>query len=72
MVAELRQLRVLRAEIQPCEKEYQLDTRLNEATQEKRTDDIVPGEVKKQLFYAVEHLSTEPKVTDQCPCLSKS
>jgi len=27
----------------------------------KKTDDIFPGEAKKQLFYAVEHLDTEPK-----------
>jgi len=37
------------------------DMRLNEATQEQKTDDIFPGEAKKQLFYAVEHLDTEPK-----------
>jgi len=43
------------------ETEYQLDTRLDEATQKQKIDDIFPGEAKKQLFYAVEHLSTEPK-----------
>lgn len=36
VVAELKQLRILRAEAQPCETEYQVDRRLNEALQKRK------------------------------------
>ena len=54
------------------ETEYQLDTRLDEATQKQKTDDIFPGEAKNNSFMPLSIWILSQKVTEQCPCLSKS